>query len=79
MERIRRDLYTVRGPDGPEVVRCRDCKHSSEVYSVDLTEMEPCPDGKLDCGHFSVWDHYDDIPGHCFVDSYGFCAWGERA
>lgn len=26
----RRDLYTVRGPDGPEVVRCKDCKSRDE-------------------------------------------------
>lgn len=60
------------------IVRCRDCENASEEYIVEHSEMEPCPDGKLDCLHFSQWDYYDDMPGHFFVEPDGYCAWGKR-
>ena len=53
---------------GEEIVRCRDCKHSSK-------------DGAL-CNLFASWipvaggDEYAELPAD--VEPNGFCAWGER-
>lgn len=48
------------------IVRCRDCIHAS-----------PYNDEWLDCLHFSQWDYYADVPGHCPVKPDFFCANGE--
>lgn len=62
------DLRKVRRE---RIVRCRDCIHAVP-YKVD-----PCGGGWLDCLHFSEWDYYADVPGHCPVRPDFFCAHGE--
>lgn len=57
------DLRKVRRE---RIVRCRDCIHAS-----------PYNDEWLDCLHFSQWDYYADVPGHCPVKPDFFCANGE--
>ena len=65
----RRDLCTVRGPDGPEVVRCRDCKH--------------CDKDAWECNRICIgyWDETEesDVNVRYEVDQAFYCAWGERA
>lgn len=58
--------YTVLTAPRELVVRCRDCIHAS-----------PYNDEWLDCLHFSEWDYYADVPGHCPVKPDFFCANGE--
>lgn len=65
-----RDCYTARAPDGPEIVRCRDCESAFE------TELEP---SLLNCTYFSQWDYYNDEPGYWLVQPDGFCSWGQKA
>ena len=62
------DLRKVRHE---RIVRCRDCKHANP-YSDCRDEGE-----WLDCLHFSEWDYYADVPGHCPVKPDFFCANGE--
>lgn len=48
------------------IVRCRDCIHAN-----------PYNGEWLDCSHFSEWDYYADVPGHCPVRPDDFCSYGE--
>lgn len=59
--------YASNSDPRERIVRCRDCIHAN-----------PYNDEWLDCLHFSEWDYYADVPGHCPVKPDGFCAWGEE-
>lgn len=56
------EVYTVRGPDGEEVVRCRDCKW----FMIDPDPVDP------------GWPMMCELMGNQMVSSVGFCAWGEK-
>ena len=53
------------------IVRCRDCIHAVPYKD------DPYSGEWLDCLHFSEWDYYADVPGHCPVKPDFFCANGE--
>lgn len=60
--KLGREVYTVRTADGPEIVRCRDCKMS-------LNNGEAC-------WYFAHEEWGETVPA--IVRPDGYCAWGER-
>lgn len=48
------------------IVRGRDCIYANN-YNGEW----------LDCSHFSEWDYYAAVPGHCPVRPDDFCSYGE--
>lgn len=59
-----REVYTVRGADGPEIIRCRDCRYFSlKKDDIALHNSPLCKRVRK-----SEWA----------VSSNGFCAWAER-
>lgn len=73
--RLGREVFTVRGHDGSEIVRCRDCKHGRVV------ENEGEADGKVykaECATCSAMGAREWPYREFSVDPDGFCAWGAR-
>ena len=56
------EVYTVRGADGEEVVRCQDCKWF-------MTDPDPVDPG---------WPMMCELTSNQMVSRVGFCAWGEK-
>lgn len=65
-----REVYTSRGPDGPEVVRCRDCKYAKAFVSNPIF---------VACRRFESYDYVLRMPTFRVVERDGFCAWGKKA
>lgn len=63
-----REAYTVRGPDGPEIIRCRDCKKSRESGWKCTRFSEELYDVEQEIGELVMANVCPD----------GHCAWAER-
>lgn len=63
------EAYTVRGADGGDVVRCRDCAHATPGFADGAGSRTP-----IGCNlHYSPRTRY--MPE---VEPDGYCSWGER-
>lgn len=59
------EAYSVRGADGGEVVRCRDCAN------YDSREW-------LGCSFLGAWDMHTEEFTSCDMGPDGYCAWGRK-
>lgn len=50
-----KEVYTIRGADGEEIIRCRDCAHARQSK-----------DGSLACGVFKHCMYETDPNGYCY-------------
>lgn len=72
--KLGREVYTVRTADGPEIVRCRDCKHVAwGVACGDYGEREV-----FSCFRLRETSRDKDYRRVFEVNPDGYCAWGER-
>lgn len=68
------DIYT-----NEEIVRCRDCKHATELVDDEGLPIEGLEDWFSCHGNLvTSWDYYNDEPKSNPVEPDGFCKWGER-